>query len=402
MKKMLKDVAKRYVASLAKSLSGNGEDDVVRDKTTHIKPNAEFEKERSMIVNRLPGYFLIASIVLAFYLLYTVIEPFFTTLLLASVLTVLFYGVYRKVLSSLRGHSRIASLFMCLLIVLIIVVPLAGFAILLTREGIDMYQTIYVKISSGALDSLFKWEQGGWFFDLKSKLEPIVNLDDFNLKGMIVNAAQEVSSFLVEQSAAIVKNIGWLVVSFIIMLFSMFYLFKDGDKLVDRLIILSPLPRKYEKKIVSRVNDTVKAIAFGVFLTAVVQGTIAGIGYSIAGLSNPVFWGAATGLFSMIPLVGTAAIWLPAAVITFVLGGYANGIFLGLWGLFLVGTVDNLVRPYLIGGKSHMYPLLTFFVVLGGIYTFGLKGLVFGPLILVLLLTLLHVYELEYRNVLDK
>jgi len=93
---------------------------------------------------------------------------------------------------------------------------------------------------------------------------------------------------------------------------------------------------------------------------------------------------------------------VPASIITFLLGDHASGIFLFLWGIFLVGTVDNLVRPYLIGGRVHTYPLMTFFVVLGGIWAFGLKGLIFGPLILVLLLTLLHVYELEYKNVLNK
>ncbi|MBU4124609.1 MAG: AI-2E family transporter, partial [Nanoarchaeota archaeon] len=348
MKKMLRNVAKKYVDSLAKSLSGDEGD--VKDGLSHkkLRKTAELEKEQSMIVNRLPGYFLIASIIVAFYLLYMVIEPFFTTLILAAVLTVLFYGVYRRVLKSLRGHSRIASILMCLMIVLIIIIPLAGFVVLLTREGLSMYETISTKIASGALDPLFKWEQGGWLFDVKLKLEPIVNLDDLDLKGMVVNAAQNVSSFLVSQSAEILKNIGWLVVGFVIMLFSMFYLFKDGDKLVDRLIILSPLPRKYEKQIVSRINDTVKGIAFGVFLTAIIQGTVAGIGYAIAGLSNPVFWGAATGLFSLIPLFGTGAIWLPAAIIVFLLGNYAGGIFLVLWGLFLVGTIDNLVRPYLI------------------------------------------------------
>jgi predicted PurR-regulated permease PerM len=273
---------------------------------------------------------------------------------------------------------------------------------MLAKEAIDMYQTISVKIASGSLDFLFKWESGGWLFDIKQKLLPFVNIDALEIKKMILNTAQGVSTFLVEQSATFVKNLGSLAISFVVMLFSMYYLFKDGDELVNKLTILSPLPSKYESQIVDRIKETVKAIAVGVFFTAIIQGIVAGIGYTVAGVSNPVFWGAATAFFSLIPLVGTAAIWVPAAIIIFILGNYAGGIFLFLWGVFLVGTVDNLVRPFLIGGRSHTYPLMTFFVVLGGIAAFGLKGLIFGPLILVLLLTLLHVYELEYKNVLDK
>ena len=399
MKKIIKKVASRYVDSIAESLSGDGDKPRKRKK---MQSSPEMEKERSMIVNRLPGYFLIASILGIMYLLYTLIEPFFTTLLIAAVLTVLFYGVYMRLLKVLHGFSRLASALMCFFIVCIIVVPLAGFVILLAREGLDMYQTISEKIASGALDFLFKWEEGGWLFDVKEQVKPVIDLDAIDLKGMVVNTAQEVSSFLVGQSALILKNLGAIIIQFMIMLLSMFYLFKDGDMIIEKVTILSPMPKKYEDKIIARMDETIKAIAFGVFLTAIIQGTIAGIGYAIAGVSNPVFWGAATGLFSLIPMVGTAAIWFPAALIIFLMGNVPGGIFLGLWGMFLVGTVDNLVRPYLIGGRSHTYPLLTFFVVLGGILTFGLKGLIFGPLILVLLMTLLHVYELEYKNVLEK
>lgn len=399
MRKMLKKVAYRYVNSLARALSGGQEEENGHGR---YKKNPLLQKEHSMVVNRLPGYFLIFCILGVLYLLYIVMEPFLTTLIVAAVLTILFYGVYKAILGRFRKFKRFASLVTCLLIIFIIVIPLSAFIVMLAKEAIDMYQTVSVKIASGSLDSLLKWETGGWIFDVKQKLFPFINIDALEIKKMILTAAQGVSTFLVEQSATFVKNLGGLAISFVVMLFSMYYLFKDGDALVNKLTILSPLPKKYEDQIIVRLKETVKAIAIGVFFTAIIQGIVAGIGYTVAGISNPVFWGAATAFFSLIPLVGTAAIWVPAAIISFLLGNHAGGIFLFLWGIFLVGTVDNLVRPFLIGGRSHTYPLLTFFVVLGGIVVFGLKGLIFGPLILVLLLTLLHVYELEYKNVLDK
>lgn len=399
MKKILKKVASRYVDSLSKALSVSDEKDGVIRRFFKKATNPVLDRERSMVINRLPGYFLIFCIVGTFYLLYTIVAPFFTTIVVSSLLTILFYGTYKKIRSVVK-FSKLASILTCLLVIFLIVIPFTGFLIMLIREGVGMYETISAKIASGDFDFLFKWESGGWFYDLKIKLMPIINLDTIDFKGMVVDTARSVSAYIVDIGAVVAKNIGSIMLGFIIMLFSMYYLFKDGESLVEKLTVLSPLPRRYEDEIVKKLKQTVKAIAFGVFLTAIIQGIVAGIGYTIAGIPNPVFWATATALFSLIPLVGTASIWVPASIIFLVIGDYSSGIFLIAWGIFAVGTVDNLVAPYLIGSRAQTYPLLTFFVILGGVWTFGLQGLIFGPIVMILLITLLHIYELEYKNVL--
>lgn len=400
MKKNFKNVASKYVRSL---FNKKIETVSAPIKNTQLKINPRFEKEGSMMVGKLPGYFLIGSILGVLYLLYQVIAPFFPTLLIASVLTILFYGMYQKI-HKMFGfrYKSLASFLSCLVVFLIIIIPIALLTVLLAQEAIGMYQTVSMKFASGAFDSFFTWEKGNFLFDVQTKYLPFVDMSQLDLKDTIINAAQNVSTFIVAQAAVLVGNIGSILLHSIIMIFSMYFLFLDGDKFVKKFTILSPLPRKYEKQIFGRINDTVKAIASGVFLTAIIQGVMAGIGYTIAGVPNPVFWGAATGFFSLIPLVGTAAIWVPASLILLVLGDYASGIFLGIWGVMLVGTIDNFVGPYLIGGRAKLYPLLTFFVVIGGMWSFGAQGLIFGPIILVLFLTLLHVYELEYKQVLDR
>jgi len=399
MKKILKKVASKYVDSLHKALQGDDESEAKQKKPT--RGNLFADKDQPMVLKKLPGYFLIFAIMATLYMLFIVIEPFLWTLLIASILTILFYGVYTKINKALK-MSRFASILTCLLVVLIIVIPILGFIALLAREAVGMYDTISEKVASGSLDFLFEWETQNWYVVLKEKLDPFVNLDQIDFRGMLLDTAQDISSYIVSGGTALVKNIGSIGVGFVIMLFSMFYLFKDGDKFVDKLTVLSPLPRKYEKEIIKRIGQTVRAIAYGVFLTAVIQGAIAGIGFAIAGVSNPIFWATATAVFSIIPLVGTAAIWFPAVIILAVFGNYWEAVFLFAWGVFVVGTVDNLVRPLLIGSKTHTYPLLTFFVVLGGIFTLGLKGLIFGPIVMILLLTLLHIYEIEYKKVLDR
>lgn len=404
MKKIFKKVASRYVSSIAKSLSLHDQNDVAGTVAKHskLKINPRFEKEGSMMVGRLPGYFLIASIIGVFYLFYLVVAPFFPTLLLASVLTILFYGMYKKIHAKFGKFKKLASFVSCLIVFLIIVIPVTLFIILLAQEAAGAYQTISTKFASGAFDKFFVWDESNWFFTMQQRFIPFFDVEELNIKGKILNAAESISVDLAAQAAILVKNIGSVLFHAVIMIFSMFYLFLDGEKFIQKFTILSPLPRKYEKQIFGRIDDTVKAIASGVFLVAIIQGLLAGIGYTIAGISNPVFWGAATAFFSLIPLVGTAAIWVPAAIILFIFGDYASAIFLGIWGVLLVATIDNFIAPYLIGGRAKTYPLLTFFVVIGGLWTFGAQGLIFGPIILVLLLTLLHVYELEYKTVLDK
>jgi len=406
MKKIFKRVASKYVSSIAKSLSFHDQNDVagevIKNSKVNVKINPRFEKEGSMMVGRLPGYFLIASIVGVFYLFYLVIAPFFPTLLLAAVLTILFYGMYKRIHRRFGKFKKLASFVSCLIVFLIIVVPITLFIILLAQEAAGAYQTISAKLASGAFDRFFVWDKSNMFFVLQQRFIPFLDVEQFDLKGKILNLAESVTVDIAAQAAILVKNIGSVLFHAIIMIFSMFYLFLDGDKFVQKFTILSPLPRKYEKQIYGRIDDTVKAIASGVFLTAIIQGLLAGIGYTIAGISNPVFWGAATGFFSLIPMVGTAAIWVPASIILFIFGDYASGLFLAIWGVLLVATIDNFIAPYLIGGRAKTYPLLTFFVVIGGLWTFGAQGLIFGPIILVLLLTLLHVYELEYKQVLDK
>jgi predicted PurR-regulated permease PerM len=139
---------------------------------------------------------------------------------------------------------------------------------------------------------------------------------------------------------------------------------------------------------------------FGIFFTAIIQGTLAGIGYAVVGIPNPIFWATATALFSLVPLLGTAIIWVPASIILAIMGNYVGAIGLFAWGVLVVGTVDNFIRPYLIEGRAPVHPLLTFLAVLGGILAFGLKGVLYGPIILNLLLAFLHIYEIEYAKVL--
>lgn len=363
------------------------------------------EKEQSLIVEKLPGYFLIVATLVALYYLFDVLRPFISILALAAVLAIAFYPFFKWVLKYVK-YKGVASALSCLFVILVIIVPLILFTLLLANEAANTYTSVRQQVDSGAFDKYLEWKQGGVFYDLKNNIEtfinPFVDVSTLDIKKSIVDTAQSLSSYLFKQASGILATIFSSLFSFVLLLFAMYYFFKDGDELVKRLGSLSPLPGLYENELFRKMDSMVKAIFIGVFLTAVIQGTVGGIGYAIAGVSNPIFWGTATGFFSFVPVVGTAAIWLPTAIILAAMGNYGAAIFVFIWGFFVVGTVDNFARPYLIGGRAKTYPLATFFVILGGIFTMGLKGIIFGPLILMVVMSLLHIYEIEYKKVLKK
>ncbi len=353
-----------------------------------------------MILEKLPGVFLIVCLTIALLALLYILRPFLTVLVVAAVLTIAFYPIYKRILKLFRGVKVLSSIVTCLLVVIIIILPLTVLIFMLAGEASSTYDVIYQKINSGVFDKYFQWSDGGFFYELKQKISPVINLDDLDVKQNIINVARSLSEYLVAQTTTIIKNVAGLLLDFIFMLVAMFYFFKDGHKLVDKIGSISPLPSVYEAQLFSKIGTMVKAIIFGVFLTAIAQGVLGGIGFAIAGISNPIFWGSVMAFFSLMPIVGTSLIWVPAAIIMAILGNYGSALFIMIWGVILVSMIDNFLAPYLIGNRARTYPLLTFFVVLGAIWTMGFKGIIIGPLVLMILMAFLHIYEAEYGRVL--
>jgi len=213
---------------------------------------------------------------------------------------------------------------------------------------------------------------------------------------------QNIGTFIASQLTELMKKISVVFVHIFILLLSLFYFLRDGDKIKKYIKELLPLPERYRKELFEKLFVISKAIIFGIFVAAIIQGVVAGIGFFIAGVSNVIFWGTLTAFFSIVPYLGTAIIWVPMVLFLFLSGNWPAAIFLTICGLLLVSTADNIVKPYLIGGKARLYPLVTFFVILGGIFTIGLKGLIFGPFVLVLVLTFLHIYRLEHKKALKE
>jgi predicted PurR-regulated permease PerM len=337
--------------------------------------------------------FVLFLTLLSIYLLYQILSPFLTSLLWAIFLAMAFYPVFKKLQHLLKKKEALSAAIMTLFMLSGIVLPFSLLMASLAVEVVDIYRRIEEMINTGQLQTymemigeipILKWifMRLNQSLDLSQK-EPL----DFLLKNL-----QQVTTFLFNQTSKIVKGLSTFIMGFFFTLLSLYYLFKDGDRLFERLKEVIPLPSKERDLLIHRFKDMVYATIYGGILIAIIQGLLGGLSFWVLGLASPIFWGTAMAFLSFIPVGGTALIWVPASILLLVQGAFLKGIILLGLGVFGISMVDNLLRPFFISTRTKIHPLLLFFAVLGGIQVFGLVGLVAGPLIVTLFLTLIEIY----------
>lgn len=364
--------------------------------------------KKNLVLPDVSRYFLISCVVAVSFLLLWVVSPFFDVLVYAALITVIFSPIYKFFLRIFFKREGSAAALSTVLVLLIFLIPLTLFIIFIAQEAVSAYEMIEKKalqldLSTIELDHFQQYPLIGPYLEAinqKYNLSRIFKNVNFDIVGTVKDVIQTVSSFLVGQSANLVKGLGDSLIQFILILTTIFYFFKDGDKIKDYIKTLSPLPVKYENEIESKLKTTVYGIVVGGFGSAIIQGIIGAIGLQIVGVQYVAFWGTMMAFASLVPYIGASIIWIPICL-GLVINGNVNGaVFLFIWGFILVSTVDNFVKPFMIGKEANMHPLSTFLVVLGGLFVFGLKGIIFGPLILSLALTIFHIYRLEYKDIL--
>lgn len=366
-----------------------------------MKSESKNHFEKLLEVRNVPAYFLLACLIFALYLLYLLLSPFLTVIIFAAVLATAFHPMYLWLNRYIHRES-LSSLLSCFIVTLLIVVPFFILLFMLASEGVNAYASLQRELNHGYLSSFLKWQPGGGLFDLYQRFLPDLNITGVDLSSQISSLARQLSSFLLKQTQSLLTGAANFLLSFIIMLITMFYFFRDGVKILEKIRSLTPLPDVYEKRLFSHLERTMSATLYGTFLTAMVQGLLGGVGFAIAGIGQPVLWGATMAFFALFPYVGTAFIWLPASIVLLLTQHYWPGVFLLIWGFTFVGTIDNFLRPYLIGRSSKTYSLLMFLCVLGGIFLWGFPGIVFGPIVLTVTIALSEMYQREYRPVLKQ
>ncbi|NWG01940.1 MAG: AI-2E family transporter [Syntrophaceae bacterium] len=335
---------------------------------------------------------------LSIYLLYRILSPFLPSIIWAILLAIIFYPLFQKLQRLLKKREILSAIIMTLLVLIVIVLPFTLLLASLASEVVDVYHRVEEIIKTGQLQGY--WEKIKELPIIKSILTKLGQQMDFSQTDplpLLLKNLKQISTFILNQTTTLVKGFSTFVAGFFFTLLSLYYLFKDGSRFFKGLKEIIPLPLKERDLLIQRFKDMIYATIYGGILIAMIQGFLGGLTFWALGLPSPIFWGTAMALLSFIPIGGTALVWVPAVILLWIGGAFIKGILLLGVGVLVISMVDNLLRPLFISTRTNIHPLLLFFSVLGGIQAFGLIGLVTGPLIATLFLTLIEIYIQGFR-----
>jgi len=335
---------------------------------------------------------LLVAITLAFA---WVLQPFYGAVLWAIVVAVLFAPVYRRLLAAMGDRRSLAAAVTVLIIIAIVILPLAMVATSLAKEATGLV----TKIQSGEynfgnylqqiLDALPAWATG---------LIERFDLTDFSgLRDQLKDGLMKGGQVLAPQALSIGMNTFEFVIQFGIMLYLLFFLLRDGKALAERIREAIPLQGEQKAALFTRFADVLRATVKGGILVAMAQGALGGIAFWFLGIHAALLWGVLMAFLSLIPAIGATLVWLPVAIYFLATGATWQGIGLILYGVLVIGLVDNLLRPFLVGKETKLPDYVVLISTLGGIEVFGLNGFVIGPLIAAMFMVSWEIFSVSRR-----
>jgi len=330
---------------------------------------------------------------LALFFCYLLAAPFLKPIAFSVILAIVFYPLHSRTRRWIRNRN-VAPLVSTFLIVSCISV----FSLLLGRTIISGLADIYQSLTNpqGSKERL-----GAYIVQVLERAAGWISLyfpvSAPELRTAVSNQAEKLVSSLLTFSAGAVGGVTSLLVNALISFFILFFLLRDGRSMLRRLAVVLPLRRGQITLLYGCVQDTLHAILYGTLAIAAIQGILTGIAFSFLGISSPVLWGAVTSLCALLPVIGTAFVFLPALGMLVFDGHWIRAVILLIWAVAIVHPVDNVLRPYVIGGRTKLSTLYVFLALLGGLKTFGSLGLFIGPLILALTAALFKICREEWR-----
>lgn len=324
-------------------------------------------------------------------MLFFVIKPYLGVIFLSSVFAISFYPVYQKFLNSFN-NKNLAALSSTLVILIFVIVPVFVLSFLLLKETSDIYNSI-----AFSSDSSFVYQISNFIDNITKSLFKY----DFS-------ANLNIENYLRESLSWISKNFGTLsfevfdgILKFVLMIISTYYLFLYGEKIKNTLKKWSPLPDGYDEEFIKTLTISIEAVFKGRIIVSIVQGFFIGLGFVIFDIGSPVLWGFVGAITSLIPILGTAIVTIPAIAFLFITGDYPNAIGLVLWSALIVGFLDNVISIIFMKDKIKVHPMIILFSILGGVELFGAIGFLVGPVIVSAFFALMQIYPfiISYNKV---
>lgn len=342
---------------------------------------------------------LIIVIILVSIIFFYMIGMFITSIIIASALTVLFYPLYRLLQKFFKNKKNLCALVTCLILMLLFFIPTYLLIHLVVLQTFELYEKAEPFIKN-IIDLIQNEDKGLIFLVKKYPLLSNININIDSLKSIILEGIKLLSTtftFIINKTS---KGVATLIGNLFIIFFIMFYLFRDGEKIIKRLIYLSPLKPEYEKKIIDKFIITTRATIKGIFLIGLIQGFFSALTLLIFGIKTWLLWGFLIVLLSVIPFMGSWIILVPIGIVQLLIGNIWQGITIILICIVFISNIDNVLKPVLIGTEAKIHDLFIFFSSIGGIAIFGLMGFIIGPIIASLFVTILEIYSIEFKSIL--
>jgi predicted PurR-regulated permease PerM len=325
-----------------------------------------------------------------------ILKPFAYPLFWAAIIAGIFYPMYKWFLKKTK-IANLSATISVMIVILCIILPLTLIGILLARESISLYVSLGENKGqiSESIQGTFNWIKN-------SPLTSQLNINESFWTQKFSEITQILTNSILSTAKTITQNSLSFLLMFFVMLYALFFFFRDGEKFLKKLMYICPLGDKYEKMLYQKFTDTTHAILKGVLLVASIQAGLGVLLFAITGIQGALIWGIFMFVFAMIPNLGTGVIWLPTGVIMLITGHIWQGVMILVFGALVISTIDNLLRPVLIGKKASMHPLLILFSMLGGLFVFGLSGFIIGPVVVALLIAFWDIYNQYYREDLER
>jgi predicted PurR-regulated permease PerM len=321
------------------------------------------------------------------------IRGFLQPIFWAVALGIVVYPLHSRIEQRLTGRRSLAAAASMLLVVLIVILPLGGVVTAVGTEATALVQ----RLNEGGFEMTRVYTAIEQRIPQLTGLLETLRLDPARVEAQVSSAAVAASRFIAARALAIGQDTVRITIFFFLMLYLLFFFLRDGPFLLDGLVRALPLGDERERHLLARFAEVSRATIKGTLVVGIVQGTIGGLAFWMLGLAAPVLWGVVMALMSILPAIGPAVVWVPAAVILFAGGRIFAGIVLVLVGMLVIGLVDNLLRPVLVGRDTRMPDYLILLSTLGGLTAFGLAGIVIGPIIAAFFLSCWEMAEDEFR-----
>lgn len=327
--------------------------------------------------------FLLLALVASIVLVYFIAKPFLGPLILAAVFAFIFQSIYRKLLRVFKQQEGLAAFTTTIVAIILVLLPVSFFGTQIFKESSELYQSLLGGDSGfvGSVENTLN--QARVIFPIPADFE--LDFSQYARRGLEI---------LIQNFGAVFSSFAKMILGAFIFLIAFYFFLKDGGRLKDYFVDLSPLDDTDDEFIVSRLKSAVSAAVKGNLTIGLIQGALTGVGFAIFGVPNPVLWGGVAVISAFLPGIGTALVITPAIIFLFLTGNIFSGIGLLVWGVTAVGLIDNLLGPRLIGRGMQLHPLAVFIAVLGGLAFFGPLGFLLGPIAMSVCMALIDIYAL--------